>query len=43
MCVLMSVYPEDLENGVSKLIPNYTTLLGMSPGSVFFRCFLSRY
>lgn len=33
--VLMSVCTENLENGVSKLFPNQTTLLGTSPGSVF--------
>lgn len=32
----MLVCPEDLENGVSKLPPNHTTLLRMSPGSVYF-------
>lgn len=35
----MSVCPEDLENGVSKLLPNHNTLLEISSGSVFFFCF----
>lgn len=35
MSVLVSVCPEDLENGVSKLPPNHTTLMGTSPRPVF--------
>lgn len=36
MCVLMSVCPEVLENGVSKMPPSHITLFRMTPGLVFF-------
>lgn len=40
ICVLMSVYLEDLENEVSKLLQNQTTTLRTSSRSIYL-CFIS--
>lgn len=37
---LMYVWPAYLENGVSKLFPNYTTLLTTAPGSSLLVLFI---
>lgn len=40
MCVKMSVCPKDLENVVTKLLPNHNALLGLQGQFSFFVNFL---